>query len=70
MQKKQKAQLKLTDHDGLPLELNEIAIDIDTSQLIRNLGLSPEQRALEHQAALETLEELQKLGEKLREKSQ
>lgn len=58
-----------SDPDGLPLELYQFEDEIDTSQLIRNLNLSPEQRALEHQVALETIEELQQAGEKLREKS-
>lgn len=58
-----------SDPDGLPIELYEIENEVDTSQLLRNLGLSPEQRALEYQASLDVIEDLQKAGKEYREKS-
>jgi len=44
--------------------------ELDLSQLMRNLSLSPEQRLLEHQIALDLVIELERAGKKLREQSQ
>ena len=44
--------------------------DVDLSQIQRNLTLSIEQRLIEHQNALDLVIELEKAGERLREKSQ
>lgn len=44
--------------------------NVDISQLERNLKLTPEQRLIEHQAALELCEELARAGRRLREQSQ
>lgn len=44
--------------------------DVDMSQLERNLRLTPEQRLIEHQAALELCDQLASAGEKIREQSQ
>ena len=50
--------------------LNQEADEVDISQLMRNLMLSPEQRLMEHQTALNLVLELEKAGKKLREQSQ
>lgn len=55
------------DHDK---NLIQDADEIDESQLMRNLSLSPEQRLAEHQSALNLVLELEKAGKKLREQSQ
>jgi len=44
--------------------------DIDRSQLARNLALTPEQRLIEHQSALDLVFDLEKAGRALHEKSQ
>ena len=48
--------------EGMPEE-------IDISQLLRNLSLTPDQRLKEHQSALNLVIELEKAGNKLREQS-
>jgi RimJ/RimL family protein N-acetyltransferase len=44
--------------------------DLDLSQIQRNLSMSPEQRLIEHQNALDLVLELQTAGKQLREQSQ
>jgi hypothetical protein len=44
--------------------------EIDLSQILRNLSLTPDQRLREHQNALDLVVELEKAGNKLREQSQ
>jgi hypothetical protein len=57
--------------DENTFDLQESALDeIDLSQLVRNLSLSPEQRLEEHQNALDLVIKLEKAGRKLREESQ
>jgi hypothetical protein len=45
-------------------------LDIDESQLDRNLNLTPERRLIEHQAALDLWHELSRAGQQLHEQSQ
>jgi len=51
------------------LDRNLAPEEIDMSQLLRNLSLSPEQRLKEHQIALNLVIELETAGKKLREQS-
>lgn len=51
------------------LDRNLDAEEIDISQLLRNLSLTPEQRLKEHQIALNLVIELGRAGKKLREQS-
>lgn len=44
--------------------------DLDISQLKRNAGLTPEQRLVEHQVALELCDELARAGREVHEQSQ
>jgi hypothetical protein len=57
----------LGDSELLDRDLNSEEIDI--SQLLRNLSLSPEQRLKEHQIAQNLVIELETAGKKLREQS-
>jgi hypothetical protein len=62
--------MKPTRTKDADINTEQEADEVDVSQLIRNLSLSPEQRLLEHQAALDLVIELEKAGKKLREQSQ
>jgi catechol 2,3-dioxygenase-like lactoylglutathione lyase family enzyme len=64
------SQILCEDPSGNAIELfQERAAEVDLSQLQRNVDLAPNDRLSEHQNSLDLVFELERAGERLREKS-